>query len=138
MLLFVLIALAKQILFQLMTTFVSLDSHLLSRTPQGVLPPSPSSCSTWNDFEELPSVRQHCRKDTEPFISFFISTQLYHFFPSSIHSLQCNHCLLQLYVTRYLISINQGLVQWQPCHTSEQLKQRKNVSQNLHQRLLTG
>ena len=34
------------------------------------------------------------------FMSFFICNHLYHFFPVSIHSLQCNHCLLQLYVTR--------------------------------------
>ena len=31
--------------------------------------------------------------------------------------LQSIHCFLQLYVTRYQIGINQGLIQWQPCHT---------------------
>ena len=42
-----------------------------------------------------------------------LCTHLFHFFPVSFHSLQCIHCLLQLYVTRHLIGINQGLIEWQ-------------------------
>ena len=32
-------------------------------------------------------------------------SHMYHFFPVSIHSLLCIHCLLQLYVTRYYKSV---------------------------------
>ena len=39
------------------------------------------------------------------FISFFISTHFCHFFPISIHFLQCIHCLLQLYVPRCFKSL---------------------------------
>ena len=39
-----------------------------------------------------------------------LCSHLYHFLPVAIHSLQRIHCLLQLYVMRYLIGIIQGLI----------------------------
>ena len=36
-----------------------------------------------------------------PTISFFICAHLNHFFPVSIHSPQCIHCLLQLFISQY-------------------------------------